>query len=380
MTKARPRNPFRPTFGASPPSLVGRDDELAAIADALDASPGHPFRATLVTGLRGSGKTVFLNAVEDLAEASDWVVISETARTGLVDEMVKTRLPQLLTTHDRKATASKLTGANASAAGFGLGATREVSDRYPVTPSLRSMLERLTEVVYADTGGGVLITLDEVHRAAAEDLQEVAQTIQHLFRQEREVMLVAAGLPSAISDLLRDKVVTFLRRAERITMGAVDRSEVRRALREPIENAGRSIGDDALEVAADGTKGYPFMVQLVGYQCWNENRAEREIHLEDAHAGVAAATRRIGRLVHEPALQDLSAVDRSFLAAMAQDDGPSRTSDIADRLGVSVVYASQYRLRLKASGLIEPVRHGYIDFTVPYLRTYLREHATSEAF
>jgi hypothetical protein len=49
-------------------------------------------------------------------------------------------------------------------------------------------------------------------------------------------------------------------------------------------------------------------------------------------------------------------------------------ADIRDRLGVDDNYASQYRLRLIAAELIAPVRRGYVDFTLPYLREYLRDH------
>jgi hypothetical protein len=63
---------------------------------------------------------------------------------------------------------------------------------------------------------------------------------------------------------------------------------------------------------------------------------------------------------------------------MAKDDGPSKMADIQRRLNVDGNFASQYRLRLIASELIESTRHGYVDFAVPYLREYLREHAASE--
>lgn len=35
------------------------------------------------------------------------------------------------------------------------------------------------------------------------------------------------------------------------------------------------------------------------------------------------------------------------------------------------------RLRLIASELIESTSHGYVDFALPYLRDYLREHAAA---
>ena len=85
----------------------------------------------------------------------------------------------------------------------------------------------------------------------------------------------------------------------------------------------------------------------------------------------------MGALVHEPSLADTSHIDRTFLVAMAHDDGPSRVGDIARRLGVDSNYAGQYRLRLIQAELVHPAGFGRVDFSLPYLREYLRDHATA---
>ena len=86
-------NPFRPTFGTSPPLLVGREAQLDAFAASLEEGPGSPGRATVYTGARGVGKTVMLNAVEDLARQFGCLVVSETATPGLVDRLIRDGLP-----------------------------------------------------------------------------------------------------------------------------------------------------------------------------------------------------------------------------------------------------------------------------------------------
>jgi len=58
-----------------------------------------------------------------------------------------------------------------------------------------------------------------------------------------------------------------------------------------------------------------------------------------------------------------------------QDTGPSHTGTIAARLGETPYYAGVYRARLIDAGVIEPAGRGYVDFTIPYLREYPREHA-----
>jgi len=372
-------NPFTPSFGVTPPLLVGRDDALDDFRIALDGGPGDPGRAILLTGVRGAGKTVLLNAFEDEAHRRGWLVISETARPGVVPEMTATRLPELLASATGDTTMSTVTGVNLTAAGFGGGVTRQRQDRYPVTPSLRSQLTQLADI-QGGQGAGVLLSLDEVHREATEDLRAIAQTVQHLFREGRQLAFAAAGLPSAVEDVLNDAVVTFLRRAERFTLGSVSAQEVALALRAPIEDSGREVTDEAIATAIAGTQGYPFLVQLVGYHMWAADPGSETIDAGQARVGVERAVRRVGRLVHEPALGGLSAVDRSFLAAMSLDDEPSRMADIAQRLGVTGTYASQYRLRLISAELIVPAGHGRVSFALPYLRDYLREHVAAVAF
>ncbi len=46
--------------------------------------------------------------------------------------------------------------------------------------------------------------------------------------------------------------------------------------------------------------------------------------MDDARQEVSNARRRLGSPVHEPALANASAMAKSFLLAMARDDGPSK--------------------------------------------------------
>jgi hypothetical protein len=183
-------------------------------------------------------------------------------------------------------------------------------------------VELLTDLL-AGNETGLLVTLDEIHQNQIGELRELATSVQHAFREERELAFVGAGLASAISDVVNDEVLTFLRRAERHPLGAVGTHDVERALREPIEAAGRAIADEALARMVEGTRGYPFLIQLVGAQTWRLHPGSSEITVDDAEEGVDNALRRLGSFVYEPALAYASAVDKSFLLAMTKDDGPS---------------------------------------------------------
>src|SRR5947199_154398 len=76
---------------------------------------------------------------------------------------------------------------------------------------------------------GLLITLDEIHQIQIGELRELATTVQHAFRDERQLAFVGAGLASAVSDVVNDDVLTFLRRAERHSLSSVSSRDVERA-------------------------------------------------------------------------------------------------------------------------------------------------------
>jgi hypothetical protein len=364
------RNPFTPTFGVSPPLLAGRSELLEEFAAAIEDGPGAPGRMTLYTGARGTGKTVMLNEVEDVARQRGWRVVAETATAGLVSRLVGDHLPVLLGEIDPAATRARLTGVSAPM-GLG-GATWESREAHKAAATLRAQLSAACDLL-TRTGAGLLLTLDEIHHRQVPELREVATALQHLVREEKEIAFVGAGLPSAISAVLNDDVLTFLRRADRHSLGRVDLADVARAITDPLERAGRRMSPSLAGEAAEATGGYPFLIQLVGYHIWRQQGSHAEVSRADLDAAVLAARRRLGSLVHEPAVADLPGVSRRFLLAMASDDGPSKMSDIAARLDVDANYASQYRLRLIAAELIEPAGHGRVDFTMPYLREYLRE-------
>ncbi len=261
---------------------------------------------------------------------------------------------------------------------MGVGAIAwDSTDRHVVAAGLRNQLELACDLL-AERETGLLLTFDEVHHSNQADLRDVFVAVQHLFRNDREIAVAAAGLPSAISNLLNDAVLTFLRRADRHILGQIEPDEVERALRATIEGSGRTISGAACRAAAAATGGYPFLIQLVGYHVWRQRPDQRAITVADVEAGAATAMSRMESLVHEPALADLSNVDRAFLAAMAMDDGPSRISDIARRLGVDLGYTSVYRQRLIDAQMIEPAGHGVLRFTLPRMTEHLRRRGAVE--
>jgi hypothetical protein len=367
------RSPFRPSFGTTPPLLAGRDAIAGEIGDALDAGPGARGRAALFTGNRGIGKTVMLNETEALARERGWLVVSETATVGLLDRLVSEALPGLAdqlrqAPSERRRVSGITLPANLGGVDFDLPDGQGPS-------GLRSQLNVLTDQL-GQQETGILITLDEVHsKKGRDDVAQVCAVVQHAFREERPVAFAAAGLPAAVQDLLSDDVSTFLRRARRYVLEPLTSVASEEALRRPIEDGGRRIDEDALASAAAASHGYPFLLQLIGDLVWRRAGSAATITAAQVAASVQDARREVGALVHEPALNDLSEKDRDFVRAMAEDSAESAIADIEARLGRDHGYVSKYRSRLIVAGIIEPVRRGFVDFTIPYMRDFVRENA-----
>ena len=74
-------NPFKPTAGATPPLLVGRDRVIEEFLESLDDGPGAPGLLELITGARGVGKTVMLTALAMWhVSAAGWSLMRPHAR------------------------------------------------------------------------------------------------------------------------------------------------------------------------------------------------------------------------------------------------------------------------------------------------------------
>lgn len=359
------QNPFRPTAGASPPDLIGRAGILDEFAYGLQLGSGAPGLLTIFTGARGIGKTVMLGAAEDLARKSGWAVISETATEGFIGRIGESmrRLTEELGDGPE---GRRVTGV--AAGGF------RIETQLPAEEQVawRTHGKRLLTLLSGHRTG-LVITVDEVHAADRNEIARLAANTQHFIREDLPIGLVFAGLPYAVSDLLNEGVATFLRRADRIDLQAAATRDVEQSYLETFAEAGFRLSADTASQAAEGTGGYPFLIQLVGYFLWREAETHPHVDAPAAERAVLAARRRNNKVVIESALSTASPKDLDYLHAMAEDDGSSATGDIGRRIGAKPNTAANYRSRLIDAGLIEPAGYGLVAFAIPGLREHLRE-------
>lgn len=364
------RNPFAPTFGATPPVLAGRDELLSMMDEAFEVGPTHPAYTSILVGIRGAGKTAALNAIEDIAAEKGWRVIAVDSASGPVTDQVIRAAVRLLAEADPP-TAARISAVTIA----GQKVEFTPGEGQPKPETLREVLTLLADHM-EENEVGLLVTVDELQGVPIEEMRAFGGVLQHVCRREqRPVAFVGAGLPELEDSLLADNQATFLQRCERFDLGSIPDVEVAKALAQPVAEAGGSITDDGLELAVREAAGYAFMIQLIGFHMWRRGTNPPHFTRDDVAQGVAEANRRIGRAVLEPIWRSLSDVDREFCFAMAEDDGPTAVADLQRRLGRDGNYVNAYRARLIKAGMIVAAGYGFVDFAHHATRRWVREVA-----
>lgn len=365
MQRNASANPFKPTAGAEPPVLAGRKKVIDDFTDGLTEGPGAPGRLMRISGPRGSGKTVLLTELGDIAKDKGWVVVDETAGKGLVDRITERLARQL---PDVNASMDIDLGFVKAHAGVSSGAGGA---------DIRTVLDEAAGRIGKK---GVLVTVDEVQDADKGEMAAISQAVQHLIREKKDVAFVFAGLTMGVADFINGEAMTFLRRAKAEQLKSIPDDDVAAAFEKTFGDSGMPIAGDALSAAVAATGGYAYMVQLVGYNVWKVARRHfgesPAVTTEDVMEGAEMAMGDYVEAVIEPALSRLSKRAMSYLVEMSGSDGPSSTGCVAKSLGVPAQSLSSVRASLIAKQVIEPTEaRGYVDFAIPWMREYVGDHA-----
>lgn len=361
-----PINPFTPEFGSVPLVMAGRQSIRRELFDAFVQGRGNPNLSSILVGPRGSGKTALLTYLGKEASDQGWIAVHAVAMPGMLEDIYEqTLLASADILEKGKAKPPRLTS-------IGVGPVSASREAAPApSENWRTRMGKLVSMIEG-AGYGLLITVDEVV-ATLDEMITLAAIYQLFVREERRVALVMAGLPHNISALLNDKSVSFLRRAQQHTLGTIPDADVREAFRETAAIGGKEVTDDALEACVRAIGGFPYMLQLVGFRCWQATSPDDVISAREAHRGIRDAQDDFRTHILAPTFRELSQIDLQFVEAMLDDENESRISDIAKRMGVESRYASKYRSRLLAEGVIEQVTRGVVRFALPEFRAFVRE-------
>lgn len=357
---------FVPSFGNRPRNLVGREEITSAFEAALQSIPGSRERAMLMLGQRGSGKTVLLLEFADLARKRGFVVASPT----VVSKEMPTRILEKLQSEGEDflpGAKAQFAGGSVSAFGFGGGIDLKLEEQGP--KSFAWKLSRICSDLNK-SGKAVLILIDEV-QANQEELRQLIVAYQEMVGEGRNVFLVLAGLPTAISSVLNDHVLTFLNRAVKINLPPLRIGDVAFYYRKAFSDLNIPLQEKQISDAAQETEGSPYLMQLIGHYLVIGAEAGSAVSEAQFSSAIQKAKEDFMNDICETALAPLSEKDIAFLAAMASGGDQAEISAVIARLHCSSSLAQTYKRRLIQAGIIQQPRRGVVRFAVPYLREYL---------
>jgi hypothetical protein len=386
------RNPFAPGAGSRPPELAGRDSILNDAEIAIRrALIGKQNRSQMLLGLRGVGKTVLLNKIEEMAEGAGHLTSFIEAPEGKpLSELLVPKLNQVLRklslSEQAKAKVHQALGALRSfASAFKLSygdATISVDPEVGVADSgdlendLPELFLRVGEAAKA-AGKAWTLLIDEVQYLRPVDLAALIVALHKISQKELPVLFFGAGLPQ-VAALSGDAKSYAERLFHYPAVGPLLPDDAKTAIRQPVEDEGERISEEALDEIILKTQGYPYFLQEWGYQCWNIAQGT-QIEVADAAQAADEATRRLDDGFFKVRFDRLTPKEREYVIAMAQlGAGPYRSSDVATALGETSQSLGPRRSQIISKGMIYSPSHGDIAFTVPMFNDYLSRNFVSK--
>lgn len=356
-------NPFRPGFGSWPPEFVGRDVDEILFREGLSNGPGSRYYRSLITGPRGVGKTVLLAAFRDIAEQAGYVTVAVDANDGMIRRICRD-LRSVEDALDDNPT-WKL---NELGAGLSLGVVsgrvdakrQELNQDEDPMVLLKPLLERVEAIVTDRGGAGLLLTVDEIHAASTKELERLGNDLQHV----QSIVFAGAALPTVDDQIFATPGGTFFSRLARFSLEPLTLADSVAALRPPLDEHDLVYDDVELTAVAHRTKGYPYLVQLLGYEIWSRLSPGDDITEPLLSAAFDAAQAQSIFDVLAPSWRQLSPSSRRVLGVIAAGgSGRVATADVIAELGKSHSWFSVYRSRLIKAGLMYAPERGFVQLT-----------------
>jgi len=355
-------NPFNPSFGKRPAHFYGRQEITRAIVSAV-GDENSPWQTTLITGIRGSGKTALLSDIKISLDNEDVISLYVVPNDAILDSILTQLYRQL-----PKKLFDSMPELKSLSINLGVSIDLERDKKKPnFTESFSYQVMELVDI-YMKQNKHIVFLIDEAQKHT-EDMRVFISTYQDFIMRKYSVSMVLAGLPLVISDILNDDVLTFLRRAKQVELENIELMLIEHEFKKVFLGKSNSPTEENVQKAATATFGYPYLIQLIGYYMWeNINTSKNPGILEDV---LLISKAELFRNVHKLIYADLSNKDRDFVYAMSEDDGLSSVADIGDRMQKTKNYISLYRDRLISAGVIKPVGHGLVSFCYPYTNEFL---------
>jgi hypothetical protein len=352
----------------------------------------------VLTGLRGVGKTVLLNALRGEAVKRAWGTGKLEARPDQslrlpLAQAMNAAIRELAHRHRDPERVDAVAGVLKSFAlrtrieerkGIRWQPSVSIGADVPATKGRADsgdleldMVELFTDVaeLARDLGVGIAIFVDEMQDISTEDLAALCGACHEMSQQGAPLVVVGAGLPHLPVALAASK--SYAERLFRyVVVDRLPRAMADRALLVPAGTEDVDYDAAALDELYLLTDGYPYFVQAYGKVTWDAAVAS-PIQVSDVREAAPEAESELAVGFFGARYDRATPAERDYMLAMADlaahnHDGAVTTADIARALERRPQSLSPARDGLIKKGLVYSSERGTVAFTVPHFGKFLR--------
>ena len=382
------KSPYTPGAGSPPPELAGRGAVRETAAIALQRQVlGHHSQSIIMVGLRGVGKTVLLDQIQQDAEAAGIAALS-------IESLEQRPLPTLLAPPLRQTLLqlSKREAAQALALralrvlmslaktfrvtmhdveiSVDLQPERGQADSGDLDADLQDLFSAVGAAAQA-SGTCVALFVDELQYVEEDQLAALILALHQASLRRLPITMIGAGLPQVRARAGRAKSYAE-RLFEFVEIGALPDSDAREALQKPATAAAVRFERAALDEIVKQTRGYPYFLQAWGKHVWvaADGSPITEAHVRQASAEAIEA---LDRSFFRVRFDRLTPAERRYMRAMSElGPGPHRSGEIAAMMGKQVSAVAPFRAQLIGKGMIWSPGYGDTAFTVPLFDEFMK--------
>lgn len=381
-------NPYTPGAGFMPAHLAGRDDvihDAETILRSLQA--GYPQQSVIYHGLRGVGKTVLLNRIEEIAEdlgiLYEQIEVKERSDFASQITPIAYRFVKQMSLKEKAKSAVQ----NVMLLLKQFNLTYSIEDQSvsfgatdtDFTLSLpKNLSEDLTDIFVAlgnaanKSDNTICFFIDEVQYLKKEELEALANAIHRVNQKRLPVMIFGAGLPKILKDFGDAKSYSE-RLFKFINIDSLPLEAAKMAITLPANDLNVAYEEAAVNKILDITKGYPYFIQEFCSVIWAHTGGHRDVKEADVIESVDKFYNRLDEGFFMVRYNRCTPREQEFLFAMVRcGELPCTISNVAKKMNKDVRSISPIRAQLINKGLIYSAHHGEVDFTVPQFDEFLR--------
>lgn len=378
-------NPYRPGAGLMPNYLAGRDKEIEEIEEIFAAlTMNIPTQSIIFSGLRGVGKTVLINKLQEVAEENDIFCkhIEVEERNDFISQIAtcsQAFLRKLSLKENFKNLIQKpLDAIKALVVSFDPNDSKfslslqekELYSSGSLTQSLTEVFTTLGEAAYkSDTP--ICFFIDEIQYMKQKELGALIAALHRANQLGYPIMVIGAGLPKIYTMLSEEKSYS-----ERLfiykEIGSLNEEQVRKAIEIPADKFKVHYEAEAVDKIIEITKGYPFFVQQFCQIVYN-NAEKESITLQNVEDSIEEFYHVLDHGFFKVRYERCSEADKRFVFAMVSCEKlPCTISNIASIMNKQVSSISTSRAQLINKGIIYSVKYKELDFTVPEFSGFIK--------